>query len=144
MPKPRVSYSDELADEICNTISSTTKGIAQLCRENQHWPDRSEIYRWVFKHSHFADQYSRAKARQVEWLVEDMLNIANDTDNDTLTNEKGAKYCNGEWVNRSRLKIDTIKWIACKLAPKIYGDKLLNHNGDNDAISQFKVENESK
>ena len=31
---------------------------------------------------------------------------------------------NGDAVQRSRLRIDTRKWYASKLAPKKYGDKL--------------------
>ncbi len=36
---------------------------------------------------------------------------------------------NGEHVQRSRLRVDTRKWILSKLAPKRYGDKL-QHTGD--------------
>jgi hypothetical protein len=28
------------------------------------------------------------------------------------------------WVNHLRLKIDTAKWVASKLRPRVYGDKL--------------------
>ena len=38
-----------------------------------------------------------------------------------------------EWVNRSKLRVEARKWIAAKLRPKKYGDKIdiqgeLNHN----------------
>jgi hypothetical protein len=43
--------------------------------------------------------------------------------------EKGAGVntgwvLNGEHVQRSRLRVDTRKWFASKVAPKIYGDKI--------------------
>ena len=31
---------------------------------------------------------------------------------------------NSEYVQRSRIRIDTRKWIASKLKPKKYGDKV--------------------
>lgn len=60
----------------------------------------------------------------MEWLVEDALAIAHNSDHDTMKDAKGNERFNHEWAARSRIKIDTIKWIACKLAPKLYGDKL--------------------
>ena len=31
---------------------------------------------------------------------------------------------NKEWTNRSKLRVDARKWVASKLKPKKYGDKL--------------------
>jgi terminase small subunit-like protein len=122
--KPSVEYSQAIAQEICNAIASSTKGIGRLCRENPHWPDRSNIYKWCFMHSLFRDQYAQAKCLQVDWLVEEALEIAYDGTRDTYVDEKnGQERCDNEWVARSRLKVDTIKWYASKLAPKLYGDK---------------------
>ena len=43
---------------------------------------------------------------------------------------KFGKVVDQEHIGRSRLRIDTRKWAASKLAPKKYGDKLdLNHAG---------------
>ena len=36
---------------------------------------------------------------------------------------------NNEHIQRSRLRVDARKWIAAKLLPKRYGDKL-QHTGD--------------
>jgi hypothetical protein len=33
-------------------------------------------------------------------------------------------------INRARLKVDTRKWMAAKLSPKKYGDKLLHTGAD--------------
>jgi hypothetical protein len=52
------------------------------------------------------------------------------------------KEWNHDHINRARLRIDTRKWVASKLAPKIYGDKKESQDNGQDAISQFRVENE--
>ena len=35
------------------------------------------------------------------------------------------KVANSEWINRSRLRVDTRKWLAGKLCPRLYGDNVL-------------------
>ena len=45
------------------------------------------------------------------------------------TDKDGKKTLDHEHVQRSRLRVDTRKWAAGKLAPKRYGDKV-QHTGD--------------
>jgi hypothetical protein len=44
------------------------------------------------------------------------------------TNEDGAqiKRPDREHINRARLRVDTRRWMAAKLAPKKYGDRVTN------------------
>ena len=135
----RNEYSEEIAKEICEEISSTPKGLNELCRENPHWPDRRDIYRWALNYPSFYAMYARAKFLQVEWLVEDAIIRAKDGAEDTYIDEKGKKKCNTEWVQRSRLVIDTIKWYASKLAPRIYGERLQISNEDDSQINIQKA-----
>lgn len=75
----------------------------------------------------FRDQYASAREAQADALVEECLEIADDGSNDWMTREgkdkEPAWALNGEHVNRSRLRVDTRKWWAARLAPKKYGDK---------------------
>ncbi len=121
-------YTEALADEICEKVSTDSRSLVYLCVENPHWPHRSNVYKWLLKHPYFRDKYAQAKRQQVEAIVDDILDIADDTMNDTLTktNQNGEEYevQNSEWINRSRLRVDTRKWMASKLAPKLYGDNV--------------------
>jgi len=47
------------------------------------------------------------------------------------------------WVNHLRLKIDTAKWVASKLRPRVYGDKL-EMSVTHEQISITKVLEEAK
>lgn len=123
MTKQLVFYDSGIAKEIIDTISTTATGLKRLCAANPHWPDKSNIYRWCLDHPEFRDQYLRARAIQMDWLAEEALEIAFNDQYDTISTEKGD-FCNHEWINRSRLKVDTIKWMTAKLAPKTYGDKV--------------------
>jgi hypothetical protein len=140
MVKKYIQYSEEIAEEICTEIATSTSGLEKLCKQNPHWPVRANIYKWCYMHPHFRDKYAQAKAMQVDWLAEEALEIAYNGSKDTYIDEKNKERCDHEWVNRSRLKVDTIKWYASKLAPKIYNDRGITQNDINDAISQFRVE----
>lgn len=66
-------------------------------------------------------------------MVDDMLDIADDARNDYMAandpDNPGYKL-NGEHINRSRLRVDARKWIAAKLKPKKYGEKVEHeHSG---------------
>ncbi len=81
------------------------------------------------KHADFSEQYARARDLQADMLFDEALEIADETLGDWITTEDEKKVLDHEHVQRSRLRVDTRKWAAGKLAPKRYGDKL-QHTGD--------------
>lgn len=123
-------YTEELASEICEAIAHSHKGLSTLCKEHHNWPNPLTIYRWLDDEDkvEFRKQYARAKDAQIEALIDETLEISDDSSNDTLTITKSngdeVEIENKEWTNRSRLRVDTRKWIAAHLKPKKYGDKL--------------------
>ena len=60
----------------------------------------------------------------MDYYAEEIRTIAWDNSRDTIKREGKADLCNHEWINRSRLKVDTLKFLMAKLHPKRYGDKL--------------------
>lgn len=119
-------FTQELADLICLRVATSTFGLKKLCDMHDDLPNHGTVYEWRYKYDTFSDQYTKAKMAQAELLAEEILDIADDATNDwmeTIPDDErpiGWKL-NGEHVNRSRLRIDTRKWHASKLAPKIYG-----------------------
>ncbi len=127
MPAGRpITYTKELGEEICLAISTTGKGLTRLCKENPHWPCRQNIFEWRIKIKEFGDMYAKAKQEQIEYLVDETLEISDESGFDAHVNEKGEAVCDSEAINRARLRVDTRKWLASKLAPKLYGDKVSN------------------
>lgn len=135
-------YTTELGIEICMAISESSNGIKVLCAENPKWPSHSTIRKWIFENKEFSDKYDMAKQEQADFLADEILQIADDKDGDLLEGQFGA---NGNPVNvsRARLQIDARKWIACKLKPKKYGDKL-DLTTDGKSFIQNVVVNDSK
>lgn len=124
-------YSLDLAIKICDAISESQMGLKRLCLENDWMPSSSTIKKWIREDTKendsdkegFSTLYARAKEEQADSLVEEMLDIADDTTKDTLAGEFG-EHGNAVAVARARLQVDTRKFIAAKLKPKKYGDKL--------------------
>lgn len=116
-------YTPELADLICLRVATHQIGTKRLCKLYDDMPDDTCIYEWRYKHPEFARKYAEAKMRQAELMAEEIIDIADDDTHDTRYDKDGNESCNAEFVARSRLRVDTRKWLASKLAPKIYGDR---------------------
>ncbi len=131
MGRPTI-YSDELAQEICSTIACQSRGLTYLCSKNPHWPERTTIFQWRLDKPDFSNLYDKAKYAQAESLADEMLDIADETSSDKVVNNAGNEVCNSEYVNRSRLRVDTRKWILERLSPKKYGSKLENSRSEDE------------
>lgn len=70
------------------------------------------------------EQYARARESQADKMAEDILQIADDGANDTYKDKDGKVCTDQDVIARSRLRVDARKWLASKMAPKKYGEKL--------------------
>ena len=140
--KSPIDYSEELAIEICDALANSHFGVRYLCRHKDNWPSEASVYRWLNAYPSFRERYTRARQDQSDALVSDIMEIASNEERDLVQNVDGTWHSNSSAIQRDRLKIDSIKWIACKLVPKVYGERKESTPNDNDAISQFRVENE--
>lgn len=127
-------YSQELADRICSEIIEGYS-LRTVCKPDD-MPCVASVLKWLREKPEFLTQYEKAKEEQADALAEEMLDIADDGSNDWMekTGKDGESIgwqVNGEHVQRSRLRLDTRKWIASKLKPKKYGDKITTeHTGE--------------
>ena len=115
-------YCEEVIEEICLRLSFG-EGLVKICKDD-HLPARQTVISWLFKHKEFADRYAQAREAQADYLLEELLDIADNTEGDTYTDAKGNVRVDHENINRSRLRVDTRKWVITKLAPKKYGDRV--------------------
>lgn len=118
-------YTQELSDKICHLISTTSKSMRTICNELDIAPQ--SFLNWLNDKPEFLASYTRAKEQQADFLAEEIIEIADDSSNDTKVIYKDGKPTeveNTEWVSRSKLRVEARKWAAAKLKPKKYGDKL--------------------
>ena len=136
-------YTPELAARLCAKLAEG-KSVRTACKDAD-MPCSSTVFVWLSKHPDFVEQYTRAKEESAEAHSEDMLDISDDATNDymaTMSDEDGglAYKLNGENIQRSRLRVETRKWLASKLKPKKYGEKLTQeHTGANGGPIQYET-----
>jgi len=123
-------------------ISESASGIKILCAENKHFPSHSTIRKWIFENKEFSDKYEMAKQEQADFLADEILEIADDRDGDLIEGQFGTSG-NPVNVSRARLQIDARKWVASKLKPKKYGDKL-DVTSAGKSLVQTVIVNDSK
>ncbi len=118
-----IEYDQAVADAICERIAQG-KSLRSILRDDDSLPVASTIFKWLGINKDFADQYTRAREAQADALFDEILEIADNGVNDTYTDEQGNVRTDQDVIARSRLRVDSRKWMAGKLRPKVYGDKL--------------------
>lgn len=118
-------YSEAVADRICERLMDGVS-LRTIC-EADDMPCKSTVLRWLQSNQDFRQRYILAREMQAENIADEILEIADDARNDWMERHGGddeGYQPNTEHIQRSRLRIDARKWMASKLAPKRYGDKI--------------------
>lgn len=125
-------FSQEVADRICERIGDG-ESLRSICADDD-MPNKATVFRWLAANEKFSDQYARARETQADTLFDEMLDIADDARNDWMErsgDEDAGWQVNGENIQRSKLRLEARKWMAGKLRPKKYGEKITQeHTGD--------------
>lgn len=115
---------DEIGiDALCEFIAAGNS-LNGFCREHG-FVSAVTVGSWIDHpdHPERAKQYARAREVRADKLVEEIMEISDDGRNDTYTDDNGNKKTDWDVVARSKLRVDSRKWFASKLAPKRYGDR---------------------
>jgi hypothetical protein len=126
------SYSKAVGTTICERLSQG-ESLRRICADKE-MPGKSTVMRWLADVPEFRDQYARARELQADYWAEEIIEIADDGTNDYVEKENrdGSTHqaVDSEHINRSRLRVDTRKWLMARLAPKKYGDRVTaEHSG---------------
>ncbi len=107
------TYDAKVAADICSRLAGG-ESLNAICGDEK-MPALSTVYLWLSKRPEFLEQYVRAREEQADTLADQILQIADEENEDP---------------QRQRLRVDARKWVASKLKPKKYGDKVdLEHSG---------------
>lgn len=119
------SYTPEIAREICERLAAG-ESLRAICRD-EHMPSRNTVLAWVeADRESFASRYATARNIGLEVMADSLTEISDDGTNDWMQSndpDNPGYKLNGEHVQRSKLRVDTRKWLLSKLVPKRYGDK---------------------
>lgn len=121
--RPR-TWNPDKAKEIIERLS-TGEPLAQITRQ-MGLPART-VYDWRDQEPEFAADFARARDEGYDAIALDCLKIADDASNDVKwVGQEGEEreVLNAEFVQRSKLRIETRLKLLAKWDPRRYGDKL--------------------
>lgn len=126
-------YSVEITTAICIRLG-LGESLREICRD-EDMPSKTTVMRWLAAHAEFRDQYASAREAQADYYAEEIIEISDDGTNDWMERQRSdgstEEVENKEVLARSRLRVDTRKWLMARMAPKKYGDKITQeHTGD--------------
>ncbi|MDG3582037.1 hypothetical protein [Galbibacter pacificus] len=124
---------DKILDDICQFIrkgdtlrtalSKADKGDEGNSGYSEKGISWTTFYEWIDENPKKAEQYSRAIEIRAEKMAEELLDIADATADDIITDKDGKEIINHHVVNRDKLRVDTRKWLMSKMFAKKYSDK---------------------
>jgi hypothetical protein len=85
------------------------------CEELKY--SRTDFYNLI-KNVELMNTYTHAREVRSEILFEQILDIANHTEEDH------TPFTGSNVIQRDRLRVDAIKWVLSKMSPNKYGDKI--------------------
>lgn len=113
-------YTKELAEKICNEIAVNVASLEDICEKNPEFPHHKTIRFWRYKNAEFLSMYASAKKHQAEVAIEEIRQQA--LKYDKYIDDKGRERIDQASIARQRLIVDTEKWIASKIIPRVYGN----------------------
>ena len=130
-PGKEFTYTREVFESIIARVA-TGESVRSICKD-EGMPTRDTFFVWLYRDPSLADLYAHAKAISA-YADEDELNeIGDDGTNDWMEkrNKDGEVIgwvLNGEAVARSRLRVETRRWLMERRMPTRFGQKVdLNH-----------------
>ena len=114
-------YNQEIAEEICVRIS-TGEPLVRICREDG-MPHLASVYRWLSRFPEFSEMYAKAKDQAADTLAEEIQDLADQMPMEK-TDKEGNTSFDSAYIQWMRLRVDARKWVAAKLKPRKYGDRV--------------------
>ena len=115
-------YTPELAELICQRVATNPIGLPTLCKKFEDLPHPDTIRVWRWEKPEFSAKYAEAKRFQAEIMAESIEEVIDETMH-SVYYEDGVARIDSGIIAQARLRVDSRKWTASKLAPKIYGDR---------------------
>lgn len=129
-------YVEEVARQVCVRLADG-ESLRAICRD-ENMPTESTVRTWALDDREgFAAHYTRARAIGYERLADDLLEISDDGKRDTYIDGDGVERTDNDVIARSRLRVDTRKWMLSKMLPKVYGDKIVQEHTGVDGANLF-------
>ena len=119
-------YNEDIAGIICGRLAAG-ESLNRICRDDE-MPSIVAVYSWLAKHEEFLKLYTRAREEQADTLADEITDIADEQPElDPLYDKDGQLIemrMHSAYVTWQKNRVDARKWVAAKLKPRKYGEKL--------------------
>lgn len=115
-----LKITTRIENDICNLIS-VGKSLATVCETLKL--DYNTVNKRLRSSPDFLRQYTLARDSQADWYADEILKTIDDA---PLSRDA---------IEKAKVRAEALKWIASKLKPKKYGDKL-DLTSDGERIEQ--------
>lgn len=138
-------YTPEFGKLICERIAINPVGYSTLVQMYPDMPDVSTIKAWRMSIPDFSRMYLEAKSFQAQLLVEEIDTLLPDQIK-YYTDDKGNERIDAPSASMLIAKINNRKWMAARLAPKIFGEQkqVEELKGENDRVKSELAELRAK
>lgn len=119
----------ELEDALCELIAT---GSSLVSASKECGVNIATVMRWVGEYDDFRAKYVRAREMQAEHYAAEIVDIADEAEVQQVVTPDGVVdfKLDATAVARNKLRVEARKWVASKLLPKKYGDRVENvHTG---------------
>ena len=120
-----MAYSKKQIQSIFSEIVkqiSEGNSLRAILRQSS-MPSSRTFFKWISEDEEKVKQYARGCNERSEMIFDQILTIADATEDDVIINEEGKPITNHNVIQRDRLRVDARKWALAKMNPKKYGDK---------------------
>ena len=131
-------YSTEITAEILTRLTEG-ESLRSIVKD-AHMPPQATVYEWLAAKPDFAERYAYARDQQAETLADEIIALADEKPKE-VTDDKGHGRIDNGWVTWQKNRVDARKWVAAKLKPKKYGDRV-THAGDAENPLEIKASTE--
>ena len=137
------TYRQEVADEICRRLV-LGESLRSICRDDT-MPSLDGVYGWMQRQPKFAEQYLRAREEQAETHADIIVDLSDATPETLPVYDRDGNVIelklDSAWVQWMRQRIEARKWVAAKLRPKRYGDRVsVGGDAENPVVVQNSFE----
>ena len=120
-----MAYSKKEKEKILNEVferMAEGESLRSVLRSD-NMPHANTFYEWIDDDEEKSEQYARAIELRTDYYADEILQISDAHNADVTVSEDGSVQINGQVIQRSKLQVDTRKWLMGKLNAPKYGDK---------------------
>lgn len=136
------TYTPEVGAKIAARLS-TGEPLTIICAD-EGMPCDDTVRNWAEADAEFGRVIARAREAGFDRIALDALAIADETEFDTKTGPNGADVCDGEWISRSKLRVETRLKLLAKWSPQRYGDMIKLGDPDGKRLAEVDPRTEEE